>query len=187
VWPSGAVHHPFAGDRRYAVRPLNRSASSRRVSARGAGPGAKLMTHLITQQNGFAARVMDGAAAHIMSSGRASCTGAVEQTDPLSSLERAASTGMRCSLYGTRRLVALGASLKLPPHPAQIVVSKRGRVDIDALLFNVPALRVFLIAGDECIARHESAVRARPWIRVIRLDGYDLCVAFERLRVEESI
>ena len=54
-------------------------------------------------------------------------------------------------------LVALRASLDLPRHPAQIVVSKRGRLDFDALLFNVPDVRVFLIAGDECIARHESA------------------------------
>ena len=64
-------------------------------------------------------------------------------------------------------LVALRASLGLRRHPAQIVVSKRGRVDVDALLFNVPDVRVFLIAGDECIARHESALRARPWVRLI--------------------
>jgi hypothetical protein len=83
-------------------------------------------------------------------------------------------------------LVALRASLDLPRHPAQIVVSKRGRLDVNALLFNVPDVRVFLIAGDECIARHESAVRARPWVRVIRFDGDDLGIAFERLRAEEN-
>jgi len=84
-------------------------------------------------------------------------------------------------------LVALRASLSLPRHPAQIVVSKRGSLDLDALLFNVPDMRVFLIAGDECIARHETALRARPWVRLIPLKGDDLDSAFERLRLEEGI
>ena len=85
-------------------------------------------------------------------------------------------------------LVALRASLGLPRHPAQIVVSKRGRVDVDALLFNVPDVRVFLIAGDECIARHESALRARPWVRLIPVRMATIFdPAFERLRVEEGI
>jgi riboflavin biosynthesis pyrimidine reductase len=84
-------------------------------------------------------------------------------------------------------LIALRASLGLARHPAQIVVSKRGRVDLDALLFNVPDAQVFLIAGDECIARHEAALGTRPWVRVIRADGDDLALALERLRVEESI
>ena len=84
-------------------------------------------------------------------------------------------------------LVALRASLNLPRHPAQIVVSKRGRLDVDALLFNVPDMRVFLIAGDEGIARQETALRERPWVRLIRLRGDDLHSAFEQLRIEEGI
>ena len=84
-------------------------------------------------------------------------------------------------------LIALRASLGLRRHPAQIVVSKRGSVDVDALLFNVPDVPVFLIAGDECIARHESALRARPWVRLIPVNGDDLRPAFERLRGEEGI
>jgi hypothetical protein len=40
-------------------------------------------------------------------------------------------------------LAALRASLGLRRHPAQIVVSRRGRVDVDALLFNVPDVPVF--------------------------------------------
>ena len=39
-------------------------------------------------------------------------------------------------------LIALRASLSLARHPAQIVVSKRGRLDVNALLFNVPEVRV---------------------------------------------
>jgi riboflavin biosynthesis pyrimidine reductase len=84
-------------------------------------------------------------------------------------------------------LIALRASLGLRRHPAQIVVSKRGRVDIDALLFTVPAVPVFLIAGKECIARHEPALRTRPWVRLIPVTGDDLGPAFEALRVEEGI
>jgi riboflavin biosynthesis pyrimidine reductase len=84
-------------------------------------------------------------------------------------------------------LVALRASLNLPPHPAQIVVSKRGTVELDALLFNVPAVRVFLIAGDAGIARHEAALRARPWVRVMRSNGKDLGEIIERLRLDEGI
>jgi len=84
-------------------------------------------------------------------------------------------------------LIALRASLGLPRHPTQIVVSKRGRVDVDALLFNVPNVPVFLLAGDECIARHRSALRARPWVRTIHVHGDDLHVAFEGLRSGEGI
>ena len=84
-------------------------------------------------------------------------------------------------------LVALRASLGLRRHPAQIVLSKRGSVDLDARLFTVPDVRVFLIAGDECMARHESALRARPWVRLIPMNGGNLRSAFEGLRVEEGI
>src|SRR3954463_15257212 len=84
-------------------------------------------------------------------------------------------------------LVALRASLGLPRHPAQIVVSKRGTVDLNVLLFNVPDVRVFLIAGGECIARHESALRARSWIRIVPMNGDDLRTALEGLRKEEGI
>jgi riboflavin biosynthesis pyrimidine reductase len=100
---------------------------------------------------------------------------------------RDAAIGPRSFSVWHPELVALRASLGLPRHPAQIVVSKRGRLDFDALLFNVPHLRVFLLAGDECIARHEPAIGARPWLRAIRLNGDDLGLAFERLRLEEGI
>ena len=83
--------------------------------------------------------------------------------------------------------VALRSSLGLPRHPAQIVVSRRGSVDIDALLFNVPEVRVFLIAGDSCRARHEAALRPRPWVTLIPFNGDDLYPAFERLRSENGI
>jgi hypothetical protein len=82
-------------------------------------------------------------------------------------------------------LIALRSSLGLPRHPGQIVVSKRGSLNFNARLFNVPDVQVFLIAGDECAARHEPALRARPWVRLILSSG-DLSHAFERLRREEG-
>lgn len=84
-------------------------------------------------------------------------------------------------------LIALRASLGLRRHPAQIVVSRRGSVDVDALLFNIPDVPVMLIGGDECIARHESALRARPWVRLVPTSSDDLRLAFESLRSEEGI
>ena len=105
----------------------------------------------------------------------------------LSWLERAASIGMRSSPCGIRIWSRYAHRSVCHVIPAQIVVSKRGRFDFDALLFNVPDVRVFLIAGDECIARHESALRARPWVRLIPLERRRSWPAFERLRLEEGI
>jgi riboflavin biosynthesis pyrimidine reductase len=85
------------------------------------------------------------------------------------------------------QLVALRTAVGLPRHPAQIVVSKRGRLDLRALLFNVPEVPVILLAGDECIACHGAALRVRPWIRHIRLGGDDLQVALQELRYEHGI
>src|SRR5204863_9529618 len=79
------------------------------------------------------------------------------------------------------------ASLGLARHPAQVVVSRRGHLDVAARLFNVPDARVLLIAGDECLARHGTALRARPWVRLVPLDGGDLAQVFERLRQEAGI
>jgi len=84
-------------------------------------------------------------------------------------------------------LVALRASLGLARHPAQIVVSRRGHLDLGARLFNVPDVRVFLIAGDECVAQHGTTLRARPWIRLIPLGGDDLGPVFDRLRLEAGL
>jgi riboflavin biosynthesis pyrimidine reductase len=84
-------------------------------------------------------------------------------------------------------LVALRASLGLARHPAQLIVSSRGRLNLAARLFNVPEVRVILIAGDECIARQGTALRTRPWVRVLPLGGGNLGQIFERLQREEGI
>lgn len=85
-------------------------------------------------------------------------------------------------------VVALRLSLGLPRHPAQVIVSKRGRFDVDALVFNVPDVPVFLVAGGACVARHAAALRARPWIRLVpaNADG-DLRAALDELRAGAGI
>ena len=84
-------------------------------------------------------------------------------------------------------LVALRASLALPRHPAQIVVSRHGRLNFDALLFNVPDVRVFVIAAAEPMTRHRPALAARPWICHIPQATDDLRSALRQLREEEGI
>jgi riboflavin biosynthesis pyrimidine reductase len=84
-------------------------------------------------------------------------------------------------------IVALRRSLGLPRHPAQIVVSKQGHVDFTWLLFNVPEVPVFLIAGEGCLVRHAPAIRMRPWIQLIEFDGEGLSIAIDRLRREHGI
>jgi riboflavin biosynthesis pyrimidine reductase len=71
-------------------------------------------------------------------------------------------------------LVALRDQLFLPRHPAQVVVSKDGNVDLDnTLLFNVPDVPVFIIAGKPCRERCIKTLEERPWITVIPMDGND--------------
>src|SRR5262245_51981260 len=80
-------------------------------------------------------------------------------------------------------LVALRQSLGLPRHPAQIVVSRRGHFDFKSLLFNVPDVPVFLIGGEQCLLRHASEIRVRPWVEPILLNGDRLTTAIDRLRL----
>jgi riboflavin biosynthesis pyrimidine reductase len=84
-------------------------------------------------------------------------------------------------------LVSLRLSLGLPRHPAQVIVSKRGRFDFNALLFNVADVPVFLLAGDECVRQHQAALAARPWIRIIATNSDDLRPVIDRLRIAEGI
>lgn len=85
-------------------------------------------------------------------------------------------------------LVALRASLGLPRHPTQIVVSNEGRqLDLTSLVFNVPEVPVFLIVGDACLTRHTQALRERSWIRCVPLEGGTIREAIARLRREADI
>ncbi len=85
-------------------------------------------------------------------------------------------------------IVALRASLGLPRHPAQIVLSARGRVDpAAALLFNVPDVPVFLLAGEACRERCATALASRPWVTVVPIDTRDPRRTFAVLRDRYSI
>jgi riboflavin biosynthesis pyrimidine reductase len=82
-------------------------------------------------------------------------------------------------------LVALRRSLGLPQHPAQIVVSDHGNIDLSGRLYSQPHLRVFLLAGRSCIDNHAGAVRERPWITMVPMNG-DLAGALTTLRQEHG-
>jgi len=85
-------------------------------------------------------------------------------------------------------LVALRRALALPRHPAQIVVSASGRIDLDrGLLFNVPEARVFVLAGAQCRERCAAGFASRPWITLLPLEPEDLVSALARLRTDHGV
>jgi riboflavin biosynthesis pyrimidine reductase len=84
-------------------------------------------------------------------------------------------------------IVALRSELGLPRHPAQIVMSNDGHVDLmHTLLFNVPEAQVFVLAGEMCRDRCAEGFAERPWITVVPIEN-DLRAALARLRSEHGI
>jgi riboflavin biosynthesis pyrimidine reductase len=85
-------------------------------------------------------------------------------------------------------LVSLRQELGLVRHPAQIVLSRDGHVDAErTLLFNVPEVPVFILAGAACRDRCRRQFAGRPWITVIPLDPDGLPAALARLRDHHDI
>jgi riboflavin biosynthesis pyrimidine reductase len=85
-------------------------------------------------------------------------------------------------------IVALRRELGLPRHPAQVVVSRRGRVNLrESLLFNVPEVPVFLMINADGVGHLEPGLAERPWIRVVPITNNDLADAFRRLRREHGL
>jgi riboflavin biosynthesis pyrimidine reductase len=84
-------------------------------------------------------------------------------------------------------VVALRKSLGLPRHPAQVVLSQTGRINLDALLFNVPEVPVFLILGEQGMERWTPRVAGRPWITIVPLSSSGLRETFRRLRREHGL
>jgi riboflavin biosynthesis pyrimidine reductase len=65
-------------------------------------------------------------------------------------------------------LVALRTALGLERYPVQVVATRSGDLDIEsALMFNVPALRVFILTDDTGAEELERHTKRRPWIRVL--------------------
>jgi riboflavin biosynthesis pyrimidine reductase len=85
-------------------------------------------------------------------------------------------------------LVALRTHLGLARHPAQVVLSGNGRVDVEnTLLFNVPDVPVFILAGEVCRERCAEAFRRRPWITILPIGVGGLAGALAALRREHGI
>jgi len=83
-------------------------------------------------------------------------------------------------------LVTLRHDLGLPRHPAQIVVSERGNIDLSSRVFSMPAVPVFLLAGEKGIEKTAADLRDRPWITMIPISG-DLPAAMRRLRRDHEV
>jgi 5-amino-6-(5-phosphoribosylamino)uracil reductase len=82
-----------------------------------------------------------------------------------------------------REIVELRASLGLPRHPAQIVATLHGVPLEHGVLFNTPALRVFLVTTMRGIAAMRPALAARPWITpLVMASPANLPAIFRQLR-----
>ena len=85
-----------------------------------------------------------------------------------------------------RELIALRRDLGLPRHPAQIVLSEDGNIDLSARLYSQPHIPVFLLAGRQCVEKHAHGVRERPWITMIPTNG-DLKTTLTTLREDHGM
>src|SRR5207247_1757536 len=80
-------------------------------------------------------------------------------------------------------LIALRTSLGLPRHPVQIVATLRGLPFDEALLYNVPELRVVVVTLSDCVDAMKVQIAARPWIVPVLMNSpTDLGPAFRQLR-----
>jgi riboflavin biosynthesis pyrimidine reductase len=97
---------------------------------------------------------------------------------------RATATGRVFFSVWHPEMVTLRRQLGLPRHPAQIVISKDGNLDLDGtLLFNVPSVAVFIIAGAKGLERCAPQLSRRPWITMIGMGANgDLAAPLGELR-----
>jgi riboflavin biosynthesis pyrimidine reductase len=73
-----------------------------------------------------------------------------------------------------RELVDDRLARGLPAHPAQIVLTRSGQVDVAGTrLFNVPGVPVFVLTSREGRERLVRALDERPWVQAIVADGPD--------------
>ena len=68
------------------------------------------------------------------------------------------------------QLAALRRDLAMPPHPAQIVVSETGNIDLSSRVFSTPDVPVYLLAGRECIRKKGADLRDREWITIVPIE-----------------
>ena len=80
-------------------------------------------------------------------------------------------------------LVALRAAMGLPRHPIQVVATLHGIALDQALMFNVPALRVIIITVSAGADAMREALKTRPWVSLVVMDDPSgLRDAFKELR-----
>jgi len=85
-------------------------------------------------------------------------------------------------------LVALRLALGLPRHPAQVIVTGRGCIDVNrSLIFNVPDVPVFVIGSRVACAALDDGVRHRPWVRMVGLEPSGLRGALSTLRIDHGL
>ena len=86
-------------------------------------------------------------------------------------------------------LVRLREELALPRYPAQIVVTRRGRLGIESeLMFNVPQVPVFILTVPETAATLRPRIAGRPWISLVApIEDRYLVNSLQRLRAEHGI
>jgi riboflavin biosynthesis pyrimidine reductase len=79
--------------------------------------------------------------------------------------------------------IEMRGALGKPRHPAQIIVTSTGAVQVDQLMFNVPELTVIVVTTDAGAERLTPAAASRPWLRVISTGVFlDLRAAASLLR-----
>ena len=79
-------------------------------------------------------------------------------------------------------LVALRASLGLPRHPVQIVATLRG-MNLDTLIFNVPAIPVVVLTVPTCADLMLTGLADRPWITpIVMPTSRDLAYGLRAIR-----
>jgi riboflavin biosynthesis pyrimidine reductase len=84
-------------------------------------------------------------------------------------------------------LIALRQALGLPRHPAQIVVSEAGNLDLSSPVFSTPEAPVFVLAGAQCMQKQSREIGRRPWITMIPLEEGGLEAAVDRLRSDYRV
>ena len=86
------------------------------------------------------------------------------------------------------QLIALRSALGLSRHPAQIVLTGRGCINLErTLLFNVPGVPVYIIASPGACERLEAAVSRRPTVELIPMHDDELRAPLVYLRQERRV
>jgi len=85
-------------------------------------------------------------------------------------------------------LVALRQKLGLPRHPAQIVLTGTGCIDVDtSRVFNVPEVPVYVMAGPVGCRALERAISQRAWVHLVPMTDDQLRRPLEYLTREHGI